>query len=429
MDQFWKWYQAQVERDSSTVEEIPFSQLAKWYVDQSRGDLCHDSGKFFSIIGVRFTVEVDELTQQWEQPMVNQPEFGVLGLLSKQKDGERYFLMQARMEPGNINVIQLSPTVQATTSNFTRVHAGKKTDYLDYFIEAQASHILVDSLQAEQGGRFYQKRNRNIVVEVDEDIEVKEHYCWVPERKIGTLLWKDNLVNMNNRSVLACYLSAGVTSESIGLNSIERVISWLTQARVRTKSKRERIPLKDVSNWKMENCQIRHVTRNYFSVVAIKVTSNNREISEWTQPILKESKLGFIGSLIKKFEGVDHYLVRAKIEPGNIDTIAIGPTVQYSYENIDQDDRFMPLFSNAKLGEIRYKARLSEEGGRFYHNQNDYMAVEIDEDIEVPATHLWVSYSQMLQLIRYSLLNIEARTIVAGVNVGLHAVKHNPWPH
>ena len=75
------------------------------------------------------------------------------------------------MEPGNVNIIQLSPTVQATKSNYTRVHKGKLPAYLNYFLDRKKSKFLVDLLQTEQGGRFLRKRNRNMLVEVDEDIE------------------------------------------------------------------------------------------------------------------------------------------------------------------------------------------------------------------------------------------------------------------
>ena len=35
------------------------------------------------------------------------------------------YLLQAKVEPGNINKIQISPTVQATRSNYLRIHGGK----------------------------------------------------------------------------------------------------------------------------------------------------------------------------------------------------------------------------------------------------------------------------------------------------------------
>ena len=36
--------------------------------------------------------------------------------------------------------------------------------------------ILLDQLQSEQGGRFLKKRNRNIIITVDEEIEYMKKY-------------------------------------------------------------------------------------------------------------------------------------------------------------------------------------------------------------------------------------------------------------
>ena len=68
--------------------------------------------------------------------------------------------------------IQLSPTIQATKSNFTQKHGGKKPKYLDYFINAADYEIIVDQIQSEQSSRFYKKRNRNIIIKVDEDLSL-----------------------------------------------------------------------------------------------------------------------------------------------------------------------------------------------------------------------------------------------------------------
>ena len=71
--------------------------------------------------------------------------------------------MQAKIEPGNLNYVQLSPTIQATKSNYTQVHKGKESLYLEYFRD-RTNLVLIDQLQSEQGGRFFKKRNRNILI-------------------------------------------------------------------------------------------------------------------------------------------------------------------------------------------------------------------------------------------------------------------------
>ena len=147
----------------------PLSQLRGWEYADDR--IQHHSGKFFSIQGIRITTNYG-LVPTWDQPIINQPEIGFLGFIVQKKKGVLHFLLQAKIEPGNLNVVQLSPTLQATRSNYMRVHGGKTPLYLEYFTGEKKVDVLVDQLQSEQGARFYQKRNRNIIVEVDENEEI-----------------------------------------------------------------------------------------------------------------------------------------------------------------------------------------------------------------------------------------------------------------
>ena len=416
MKEILDWYDECLRADTSKVEKIPFSELKQWDFDEKSGDLRYVSGKFFSVRGISIEGK-SEVRNNWEQPIIHQPEIGTLGILSKIVRGTRYFLMQAKMEPGNSNVLQLSPTVQATLSNYSRVHSGKKTDYLELFHEADTSQILVDSLQLEQGGRFFQKRNRNIIVEIDYDVKIKSNFRWIKLSDLAHLLQQDNLVNMNARSVLSCYLTIPPLDHSKSKNKISAILNWINHLRMKNWSEAKFISLNCVADWEITNSEIKHKLNKYFSVIAIRTNTGSREVSEWTQPILEEKREGFIGFIIKKFNGLDHYLVDAKIEHGNIDTVIIGPTVQYSYSNFSQKTAYLSYFSTTKKQQIRYETILSEEGGRFYHNENKYMVIEIDEEVELTEHHTWVSYPQMLEFLRYSLLSIEARTLMAGINL------------
>lgn len=129
------------------VDECPLKQLKGWHFDENMS-LRHDSGKFFSIEGINVQTDYGHINS-WDQPIINQPEVGFLGILTKEINGVLYFLMQAKIEPGNVNNVQISPTLQATKSNFTQVHQGKKPAYLDYFVNAKPHQILLDQLQSE----------------------------------------------------------------------------------------------------------------------------------------------------------------------------------------------------------------------------------------------------------------------------------------
>ena len=123
------WMKQQNDEVVSNIRQIPLTELKGWNYRDDR--IRHESGKFFSIDGIRINTNYRDVAE-WDQPIINQPEMGFLGFIVKKFDGVIHFLMQAKIEPGNLNVVQLSPTLQATRSNYTRVHGGKSPYYLEY---------------------------------------------------------------------------------------------------------------------------------------------------------------------------------------------------------------------------------------------------------------------------------------------------------
>ena len=119
--------------------------------------ICHETGGFFSIEGIRINILKEKL-YKWDQPIINQKEIGILGFLIKEFNNQIYLLMQTKIEPGNVNGVQLSPTLQATKSNYNALHKGKIPDYLEHFINLENADILSDTLQSEQGSFFLKKK-------------------------------------------------------------------------------------------------------------------------------------------------------------------------------------------------------------------------------------------------------------------------------
>jgi dTDP-4-dehydro-6-deoxy-alpha-D-glucopyranose 2,3-dehydratase len=203
LTEFFTFLESARSRLYTRVQKVPLEGLTAWSGEPDAAVIGHVSGKFFTIQGIDVRVsDRDEL--RWSQPIILQPEIGILGILVKEFDGVPHCLMQLKAEPGNCNGIQLSPTVQATRSNYTRVHGGSAVPYLDYFLERDRHRVISDVRQSEQGSWFLQKRNRNMIVEVTEDIEVLDGFHWLTIGQIHALLRVDDLVNMDARSVLSC---------------------------------------------------------------------------------------------------------------------------------------------------------------------------------------------------------------------------------
>ena len=186
-----------------TVEEVGINELSGWQVGPS-GNIAHESGKFFSIIGVKVTGAADREVPSWSQPMLKQEEVGISGVLMQKKDGAMQYLFYAKFEPGNINTVQISPALQVSEGNLSLAHKGKRPRLVEYFDGTKGT--LVASVEGvEDGGRFFHKVNRSMLVEVDEseEVTITENHIWLTLPQIKQLLRVDRVVNSLARNVCA----------------------------------------------------------------------------------------------------------------------------------------------------------------------------------------------------------------------------------
>ena len=336
--------------------------------------------------------------------------------------------MQAKIEPGNINKIQLSPTIQATKSNFTQKHGGAKPAYLDYFINASKYRIIADQIQSEQSSRFLGKRNRNIVIEVDEDIEVLPSHMWMTLGQIKALMREENLVNMDTRTVLSCLPIEKYTSEFSDitlLRSVQGVGDYLPEIyqyinnfKMFEERNRELVPLFSLENWEMRDGEFVCKEPYSFKVVFCDIEIEGREVRHWCQPLFEAAGIATFGLMTRVHNGVKEFLVRATPEIGCFDGIELGPTVQREYihkgELTDVDKLFDEKLKN-KDGVI-FDTLLSEEGGRFYHEQNRNVIMEIaDDEIDsLPLGYFWSDYKTLNTLVQVNnCLNIQLRNLLS----------------
>lgn len=433
------------------ISQIPLANLNGWFCEDSQ--IRHHSGKFFSIDGIRVSTNYRDVST-WDQPIINQPEIGFLGFIVQKKNGVLHFLIQAKIEPGNLNIVQLSPTLQATRSNYTRVHKGVSPLYLEYFTGDKNATILVDQLQSEQGARFLRKRNRNIIVEVDENesIDVKDDFIWVTLGQIKELLNYPNVVNMDTRTVISCikfgdysestlklmtiiqrretelisnkesFLYSVLSKENY-LNNIQEIIQWITSLKFKYELDLKNILISEIKHWKFDGNTIHHEDNKYFDVIGVNVQIGNREVIAWDQPMVRSAQEGIMGFLVKKINGVYHFLVQAKLEAGNFDIVELAPTVQCLTGNYRKGYNeytipYLEYFIEAPTENVWYSAYQSEEGGRFYHEQNLNIIIEVGEDfpIQVDDNFCWMTLNQMLSFVTYNnYLNIAARSLLSAI--------------
>lgn len=434
-----QWIEQRNREVSVDVQLIPFNEMSGWYVDQD-GGLRHNTGRFFTIQGIH--VETDcGFKHAWDQPIINQPEIGYLGILTKEINGTLYFLMQAKIEPGNVNCVQISPTLQATKSNYSRVHKGKKPAYLDYFVNVKPENVLLDQLQSEQGARFLRKRNRNIIIKVEEEVEVLPDFRWMTLGQIKSFMHCDNMVNMDTRTVLSGIdyidyitpltnlgnlsdfgrdmLKSARTQE--GVHTMSQILSWLSGLKSRYDLFVSNKPIDQLEGWHRSDAEISNEEGKYFRVIGVKVSISSREVTSWCQPLVQPMQQGLCAFIIRKIGGIYHFLVQAKLECGNYDVMELAPTVQCLTGNVYTSERKPPFTDyvlNAPKEQILYDVMQSEEGGRFYREQNRNMIVEADKEFsqELPEHYTWMTLHQINHFLKFNnYLNIQARSILSAL--------------
>lgn len=417
------------------IKKIDYAYDGFWYYDKEKMGILNRNGSFFQIKGL---VKKED-GGAYEQPIIIQNEIGYLGIIGKVINGVLYFLMQAKIEPGNVNKIQISPTIQATKSNFMQAHGGKQPAYLEYFSNKHSYEIVADQIQSEQSSRFLGKRNRNIIIIVDDDVEALESHRWMTLGQIKQLMHYNNLVNMDTRTVISCIPFSlrdftyrelshikGLFSKDSFFNSmffggggsyINKIYQYMNEVKMLDKTDVDLVDLFSLNAWTLKNGEFSSPSGE-FKIVYCDIEIEGREVRRWQQPLLQaigESTFGLIYC-------IDHdimkFLIQTKSEVGCFDKIEIGPSVQlgsndYMHTNI-VDDLFI---ANARKGAgVEFEGIFSEEGGRFYHEQNHNVIMQIQkDDLKVlPNGYFWVDFQTINILIQFNnCLNIQLRNLLS----------------
>jgi oxidase EvaA len=433
---FGRWLAAQRAQKTMRVRRVPLDALDEWTLRGQPMRIAHASSRFFSVEGIRVQTDFGAVAE-WDQPIIHQPEVGLLGLLMRRIDSIPHFLVNAKIEPGNPGGVQLSPTVQATTSNYSRVHGGRSTTYLDRFCEATPDRVVIDQMQIEHASRCLRKTNRNIVVEVDAAFIAEDDYCWLTLGEIVQLLSIPYLISMDLRSVLAC-LPLGcdalrpVAVECIapfgrklfrslealqGRHTNAEIRFWLGAIREHHHRELRQLSVAGLKHWTFNSEALEHVTGRYFSVIGVDVETDAREVNRWQQPMLFSPACGLNGFLTQEIDGVLHFLVRAWMYPGSAAVFDLGPTVSASHADDAPhpgDPPFLSLFRSAPETWVRHSSMQSEEGGRFFGCATRHVILEAPsgETISVPPTHRWLTLAQIKAFIATGDVNMEARSLI-----------------
>ncbi len=433
-----EWISEKNQSIKTVIKKIPLSKSGFWFYDEERGEIRNKNNSFFQITGLQ-KYNGEEIVA--EQPIIIQKEIGFLGILCKEIDGVLKFLVQAKIEPGNVNKIQISPTIQATKSNFLQKHGGSKPAYLNFFLNAENSTVIVDQIQSEQSSRFLGKRNRNIIIKTDDDIEVLPSHMWLTLGQLKELLKIDNLVNMDTRTVISCLPFSMFNldeSEKAELqksfrdktlfhsifdepeyNDFVCAYQYVNDYKMFQCCENRLVPLKELKSWHFTDEEISHQEQKNFCVIFCDIQIEGREVSHWSQPMFEALGSAVFGLITTEIDGKKKFLVHALPESGCFDQIEFAPTVQIEPGEMPKHfDLIAKLFFKLLENKSYVKADiiLSEEGGRFYCEQNRNIILDVPKQAveELPAGYFWLDFKTLNRMVQFNnCLNIQLRNLIS----------------
>ncbi|MDP1866481.1 NDP-hexose 2,3-dehydratase family protein [Bradyrhizobium sp.] len=185
-------------------ELIGLDQVRDWSRDE-QGNVQHRSGQFFRIEGARVESSGVREVATWDQPIMTQLDGGVLAMVARETDQGVEFLLQAIAECGNIDTLQLGPTVQSTWSNIRRAHTGRRPPMLEVVFAEAGVRTVYRANHNEEGGRFWKKSNENVVVFLDDEGVIEtdmKMFYWASLSQIKELALTDNVLNPFVKTIL-----------------------------------------------------------------------------------------------------------------------------------------------------------------------------------------------------------------------------------
>jgi oxidase EvaA len=403
-------------RKSFQVTKVKSSDVSDWALVD--GALQHNSKEFFSVVGVTSRGEGTP-----DRVMLYQPQGAITGLLYARKDGDTYFLVQARAEPGNVDEVQFGPTVQATPGNYMRRHGGSRSPYADAFILFDPRvRIVLDTTQSDLGERYLMKSKRVIVAEYSGDLTVVPGFVWASASAMRDALKRSTYVNCDLRSLFALtpwVVDAGretLYPQSVrARKSLERpvrsaVIGSIVAKHAPRIEAPGTVPIDRLENWRIDEWGIHEIEpRHGFSVEFYRFHAELREVPTWSQPLVNSRGRGYCGLACRESEEGLEVQVRVAREFGLALGWGIGPSRSFPPGAVGAP------YSNDRPASTLIATIESCEGGRFFRDESVFELFMTDDmrDSSDPDC-FWVNLAELKVLLNMSnLCTIELRALAS----------------
>ncbi len=367
------WLQTAQEASALKVTPIRFADCAEW--QHRSGRLVHATGRFFEVKAIQAD-GLDGARYGPVMPMIDQPEIGWLGCMVRPGgSGGVEWLVQAKTEPGNMNGTQLAPALQATRSNYLRIHGGRRTMFLNRF--RAGATFLSDAPYSEQGTQFLWKFNRNSVLAVARggtpDLVNLPNWTWCPGPVLRDLLAENYRVNTDARSVIATapwallsdggplfqapVLARSYQRRPLALDVLKRLLALVWHTRVPWWNF---VPFEEMEGWQMTETALCN-PEGHATVACFAVEVQGREVDCWCQPFLLQSAPADHALLMRISDTGAEVFLRVYQEVGFATRREFGPSLHGAFNTPGELARMVAASGVRELTSLVQ----SDEGGRF----------------------------------------------------------------
>lgn len=170
--------------------------------------------------------------------------------------------------------------------------------------------------------------------------------------------------------------------------------------------------------WEFHGGTLRHVTGSFFSIVGMRCSASGDPAQALDFPMIDQPEIGLLGFVVHPSQSGTHWLLQAKSEPGSVDFVQVGPSVQATESNYKRrhgglPTRYFDLFHDARSPAL-VDTPQSEQGSRFVGKYNRNAIRLVSERFESDhASWAWFHAAAVQRALLVDfLINTDSRSVM-----------------
>lgn len=243
-----------------------------------------------------FNIGLYKTLSSTSQFLIEQKLPALVVLLIAEIQGEDFAILNCRFEPGLIDKINFTSTIQSTPNNYLQSHKGKSTHFIEVIDQPNKyGEVIYDGVQFDWGNFYITKTKRYLMIKLNTIPELPSGFVWFQIKKFKQLVMEKQLITNDLRVCIA--LLQGLSKQKQQLKT-EVSPAYLNHSL-------ECIPFSINSTDSLNH-----------RIVFCKVTTQTREVKSWIQPLISPSKPITIGLTFMESDKQKLYAVQQKSNPG-----------------------------------------------------------------------------------------------------------------